>query len=135
MSTEAIIRPKNGDDPSVGMKTVQTARLSCTCNSCSDLSGQVGFFLNDVLQDNAGNLVVIPKSHLLPHGPPPDLPQGSLAPGAIQVKVKAGTAIVFHSALWHCVQAINVTVQGTTCITVIVFLGWLLSIDMQVLKL
>ena len=65
---------------------------------------KIGYFLNDLPAEDCGNLVVMPKSHLLPYGPPHDLPQGGAAPGALQVVAKAGTAIIFHSALWHCVQ-------------------------------
>ena len=105
MSTEAIIRPDIEDDPvrwhEDGPNCPPYRSLATPAPTCQV---KIGYFLNDLLSDDAGNLVVMPKSHLLPHGPPSTLPQGSKAPGALQVKAKAGTAIVFHSALWHCVQ-------------------------------
>ncbi len=103
MSTEAIIRPNIEDDP------VRWHEDGPNCPPYRSLATppptlqvKIGYFLNDVM-DDAGNLVVMPKSHLLPNGPPADLPLALKAPGAIAVKAKAGTAIVFHSALWHCV--------------------------------
>jgi ectoine hydroxylase len=106
MSTEAIIRPDIEDDPvrwhEDGPNCPPYRSLATPAPTCQV---KIGYFLNDIMGDDAGNLVVMPKSHLLPNGPPADLPQGAQAPGALQVKAKAGTAIVFHSALWHCVQA------------------------------
>ena len=105
MSTEAIIRTDNDDDPvrwhEDGPNCPPYRALATPAPTCQV---KIGYFLNDLLSEDAGNLVVMPKSHLLPHGPPHDLPRAGLAEGAVQVKAKAGTAIVFHSALWHCVQ-------------------------------
>jgi ectoine hydroxylase len=105
MSTEAIIRTDADDDP------VRWHEDGPNCPPYRSLANppptcqvKIGYFLNDLPADDCGNLVVMPKSHLLPDGPPRDLPQGSNAAGAIQIKAKAGTAIIFHSALWHCVQ-------------------------------
>ncbi len=105
MSTEAIIRTDVDDDPvrwhEDGPNCPPYRSLATPAPTCQV---KIGYFLNDLLTEDAGNLVVMPKSHLLPNGPPSDLPRGGLAEGALQIKAKAGTAIIFHSALWHCVQ-------------------------------
>ncbi len=105
MSSEAIIRTDVGDDP------VRWHEDGPNCPSyrslavpCPTMQVKIGYFLNDLETEQQGNLVVIPRSHLRPTGPTPGLPHGTDADGAVAVKAKAGTAIIFHSAVWHCVQ-------------------------------
>ena len=118
---EAVVRPpsrkpanrwhKDGSKPyyfpTVGRKTaLQWARI--------------GFFLTDVLQPDMGNFSVIPGSHRAGF---PKLPQGlehaltvtsftdfqkvdqidAGVPGARQLLLEAGDAVLFHNSLWHCV--------------------------------
>ncbi len=105
MSTEAIIRTDADDDPVRWHEDGPNCPpYRALATPPPTLQVKIGYFLNDLPTHDAGNLVVMPKSHLLPQGPPNDLPQGSAAEGALQVTAKAGTAIIFHSALWHCVQ-------------------------------
>ncbi|HEX3850050.1 MAG TPA: phytanoyl-CoA dioxygenase family protein [Polyangiaceae bacterium] len=106
MSSEAIIRTRADDDP------VRWHEDGPNCPPYRALASppptlqvKIGYFLNDITSVDSGNLVVMPKSHLLPYGPPRDLPQGLAAPGALAIQAKAGTAVIFHSALWHCVQS------------------------------
>ena len=81
---------------------------------------RIGFFLTDVPQPDMGNFTVIPGSHRAGF---PKLPQGlghaltitsytdfkqidqidAGVPGARQLLLKAGDAVLFHNALWHCV--------------------------------
>ena len=81
---------------------------------------RIGFFLTDVDEPDMGNFTVIPGSHRSGF---PRLPQGlehaltitsftkfqqveqidADVPGARQVTVEAGDAVLFHNALWHCV--------------------------------
>ena len=81
---------------------------------------RIGFFLTDVDEPDMGNFTVIPGSHRSGF---PSLPQGlehaltitsftkfqqveqidADVPGARQVTVEAGDAVLFHNALWHCV--------------------------------
>lgn len=119
--TEAVVRPpspkpanrwhKDGSKPyyfpTVGRKTaLQWARI--------------GFFLTDVLQPDMGNFTVIPGSHRAGF---PKLSQGlehaltvtsftnfkqieqidAGVPGARQLLLEAGDAVLFHNSLWHCV--------------------------------
>jgi ectoine hydroxylase len=105
MSTEAIIRPQVGDEAVRWHEDGPNAppyRALATPPPLCQL--KVGYFLSDLPTDRNGNLVVVPGSHLLADKPPPTLPQGLNAPGAVSLKVRAGDAIVFHNALWHCVQ-------------------------------
>jgi hypothetical protein len=78
---------------------------------------KVGWFLTDVDKPNMGNFVVIPGSHVgrFPKGALEALLDDSLAnfradgmvevdvPGARQVLVNAGDALLFHNSLWHAV--------------------------------
>ena len=100
MSTEAIMRPKQGDDPvrwhEDGPNSPPYRALATPPPLCQL---KVGYFLNDVAGVNAGNLVVIPSSHRRRDGPPPDLPHGTGVDGALAVEVTAGTVIMFHNAL------------------------------------
>ncbi len=61
---------------------------------------RVGVFLEDLTQPDRGNLVVVPGSHKRPFrtwaGGPGQTPEG-----AIQVRVPAGSLVLFHNALWH----------------------------------
>ncbi len=81
---------------------------------------RIGFFLTDVDKPDMGNFTVVPGSH---RNGFPKLPQSlehaltitsytrfkqveqieAGVPGARQVQVNAGDAVLFHNALWHCV--------------------------------
>ena len=81
---------------------------------------RIGFFLTDVDRPDMGNFTVVPGSH---RNGFPKLPQSlehaltitsytrfrqveqieAGVPGARQVHVSAGDAVLFHNALWHCV--------------------------------
>ena len=61
---------------------------------------KVGYFLRDRMHDDMGSLMVVPGSHRI-QGRPPFPPGASDPVGAIQVKAKAGDAIVFQQGLWH----------------------------------
>ncbi len=60
------------------------------------LSVKVAFFLSDVSEPGRGNLKVIPGSH---HRN--ELPRDSEPPGAIQLCVPPGAAVIFDRRLWH----------------------------------
>jgi hypothetical protein len=63
---------------------------------------KIGYYLTDMTEPGRGNLCVIPGSHKALHDPDPDdLKRTDLFPGAVQVCAPAGTAILFHNALWH----------------------------------
>ena len=73
---------------------------------------KIGWFLTDVDNPDMGNFVVIPGSHA--NGLPPSAVQAIAAsqqaaqieiavPGARQVMVRAGDALLFHQGVWHAV--------------------------------
>jgi len=63
---------------------------------------KVGYYLTDMTEPGRGNLCVVPGSHKALCDPDPtDLQRPDLFPGAIQVCAPAGSAILFHNALWH----------------------------------
>lgn len=65
------------------------------------LMARVGLFLEDLTGPECGNLVVVPGSHQVPFhrsGRPSAIDH---MPGATALEVKAGTAVIFHNALWH----------------------------------
>lgn len=61
---------------------------------------KIGYFLTDLLQPNMGSLMVVPGSHKLP---------GTVLkgwdkqdpPGAIELKVEAGDAVIFENRVYH----------------------------------
>ncbi len=105
MSTEAIIRTKEEDDP------VRWHEDGPNSPSYRDVSKDTpvlfqlkfGFFLNNLLDDDAGNLTVIPGSHKFTENPF-DSDQKFLDENKKQLKFKKGSIIFFHNALWHCVN-------------------------------
>jgi len=63
---------------------------------------KVGYYLTDMTKPGQGNLCLIPGSHKAMTEPfVDDLQNKELFDGAIQVCAPAGTAILFHNAVWH----------------------------------
>jgi ectoine hydroxylase-related dioxygenase (phytanoyl-CoA dioxygenase family) len=63
---------------------------------------KIGYYLTDMTRPGNGNLTVVPGSHKTRHAPPPEeLQRDEMLPGAVPVCAPAGTAIIFHNALWH----------------------------------
>ncbi len=63
---------------------------------------KVGYYLTDMTQPGNGNLTVVPCSHKARHVPSlRDLEAQHTHPGSVQVCAPAGSAILFHNALWH----------------------------------
>lgn len=66
------------------------------------LQFKVGYYLSDLSAPGQGNLTLVPGSHKGLRDPDPeDLKNPALFPGALQVCGSAGTAFLFHNALWH----------------------------------
>ncbi len=64
------------------------------------VSLKIGYFLTDLLEPDMGQLMVVPGSHLMPGGP--KFSNGKANPGgAIQLMVRAGSAVFFQQRLWH----------------------------------
>jgi hypothetical protein len=63
---------------------------------------KVGYYLSDMTQPFRGNLTVVPGSHLSrAELPMEDRRRRDFFPGAVQVCAPAGSAILFHNAIWH----------------------------------
>lgn len=61
---------------------------------------KVGYFLTDLLQDNMGSLMVVPGSHAV--SGPPVWDEGARDPrGAVELQVRAGSAVIFQQGVWH----------------------------------
>ena len=129
MSTEALIRPREGDDPvrwHDDGPDCPPYRSLCTPPPLCQL--KIGYFLTELPDDDSGNLVVLPGSHLFADAPPATLPQGLAADGAISIKVKAGSAVLFHNALYHCVQP-NLTNRPRYCLYYAYCFPWMAPFD------
>lgn len=69
---------------------------------------KVGYYLSDMTQPWQGNLAVVPGSHHARLAPSAEeRQQRDFFPGAVQVCAPAGTAILFHNALWHTAAPFN----------------------------
>ena len=63
---------------------------------------KIGYYLTDMRAPGNGNLAVVPGSHKALH-PPSSTELGShdRLPGMVEVCAPAGSAILFHNAIWH----------------------------------
>ena len=63
---------------------------------------KIGYYLSDMTQPGQGNLCVVPGSHKAASAPDrEDLQQWGRSAGVTEICAPAGTAILFHNALWH----------------------------------
>ncbi len=71
---------------------------------------KVAYFLTDTRRDDCGHFWIIPGSHL--HNEIPAPASGGQPEGAIPLRVKPGTAVIFDRRLWHA-GATNFTTDYT----------------------
>ncbi len=63
---------------------------------------KIGYYLSDMTQPGQGNLCVLPGSHKAASAPTrQDLQRWGKSAGVSEICAPAGTAILFHNALWH----------------------------------
>ena len=63
---------------------------------------KIGYYLSDMTQPGQGNLCIVPGSHKAAYEPEQeDLKQRGKAVGIEEICAPAGSAILFHNALWH----------------------------------
>jgi hypothetical protein len=62
---------------------------------------KVGYYLTDMTAPDQGNLTVVPGSHKAQVAPDPADLKAGMFPGAVQLCAPAGSALLFHNALWH----------------------------------
>lgn len=76
---------------------------------------KVGYYLSDMSKPGNGNLALVPGSHKA-RNPPTNAEMGprERLPGMVEVCAPAGTAILFHNALWHTSAAFAGPDNGRT---------------------
>jgi ectoine hydroxylase-related dioxygenase (phytanoyl-CoA dioxygenase family) len=62
---------------------------------------KIGYYLSDMTEPGQGNLAVVPGSHKSFVEPDPEQLKQGMFPGAVQLCAPAGSALLFHNALWH----------------------------------
>ncbi len=63
---------------------------------------KIGYYLSDMTRPGQGNLCVVPGSHKAAPAPTrEDLQRWGKSAGVTEICAPAGTAILFHNALWH----------------------------------
>ena len=76
---------------------------------------KVGYYLSDMTEPWQGNLAVLPGSHHARLEPSAeDRQRRDFFPGVKQVCAPAGTAILFHNALWHTAAPYSGPERGRT---------------------
>jgi len=104
MSSEALIRTKEEDDPvrwhEDGPNTPSYREVT---SPPALFQLKFGIFLNDLIEDNSGNLTVIKGSHLYKDSPF-EQNISDYEDKKIQIKTTQGSLIFFHNSLWHCVS-------------------------------
>ncbi len=94
------------------------------------LSLKVGFWLSDISTPEKGGIQIIPASHKLDR--PPQRGGDDSPRDAVQIQVKAGTAVLFDRRMWHA-RGINTSDE----VRKVFFLGysyrWLRGLDYNVI--
>ena len=63
---------------------------------------KIAYFLSDMSAADLGNLTVVPGSHRAQLAPDQrDLQGFESMPGAVQLRCRQGSCVMFHNALWH----------------------------------
>ena len=105
LGTEIFLRtPGDGTDPIVPWHTDGGPTLGAFLPHRGNpaLQLKVQFFLTDLTQPDRGNFMLVPGSHRV--ALPPDKRETTDTPeGAIQLRVRAGDAVIFPWSLWHAV--------------------------------
>ena len=62
------------------------------------------YVLSDMRQSNCGNLWLAPGSHRQPRSALAALQRaGEQPPGAVELRLAPGAAVIWRTAVWHCV--------------------------------
>lgn len=100
--TQAIVRPPTDKFPGyIHTDGGESLRLTRVAPNAQPLAIKVMYLLTDTQREDCGNFTVFPGSHAhqIPFGGDRVMRPDSL--GAVQLKAKAGDAILFTHALWH----------------------------------
>jgi len=99
-TSHLIMVPPNPDQRNIGWHSDGGSPRIGVNGVRAMTSLKVGYFLTDLLESNMGSLMVVPGSHRL-QGDPVFL-EGARDPvGAVELKIKAGTAVIFQQGVWH----------------------------------
>ena len=99
--SEVIVRPPNPESSGIlhtdGGQAMRQIRVS---QSSLPLQIKIQYFLTDLEEEDKGNFTIVPGSHNRPF-PEGGFKDGPYIPEAIQLRVRAGDAVVLTHALWH----------------------------------
>jgi ectoine hydroxylase-related dioxygenase (phytanoyl-CoA dioxygenase family) len=105
LGTEVFVRlPGPGTEPLVEWHTDGGPALSRFLPSAGNpvLQMKVQFFLTDLSEFDKGNFMLVPGSHRR-HFPDREFSFASPPAGAVQLRARAGDALLFPWSLWHAV--------------------------------
>lgn len=100
MTSHLIMVPPNPEKRNIGWHDDGGSPLVGVNGIRAFGSLKVGYFLTDLLEPNMGALMVVPGSHRMQGRPP--FEEGARDPvGAVELKVKAGDAVIFQQGTFH----------------------------------
>ncbi len=100
--TQAIVRPSTEKFPGYthtdGGESLRMTRVAATEQP---IAIKIIYILTDTLEEDSGNFTVFPGSHVhqIPFGG--ERVMTPYSTGAVQLKAKAGDAVIFTHSLWH----------------------------------
>jgi hypothetical protein len=99
---------------------------------------KVGFYLTDLVEPDHGQTFVFPGGHKLAHGDPRTAEllkrdgawaRGAMPQDAVALRVKAGSAVMFHNRLVHSVRSPNTKGPTRRAIFIQWAYRWMSSVD------
>lgn len=99
--TQAIVRPPTEKFPGyTHTDGGESLRLTRVAAGEQPIAVKIMYMLTDTPEDDYGNLTVFPGSHVM-QIPFEDRVMTPYSRGAVQLKAKAGDAVIFTHSLWH----------------------------------
>ena len=99
--TQAIVRPPTHKFPGyTHTDGGESLRMTRVAAGEQPIAVKIMYILSDTTDDDCGNLTVFPGSHVM-QIPYQDRTITPYSPGAVQLKAKAGDAVIFTHSLWH----------------------------------
>ena len=99
--TQAIVRPPtekfSGYTHTDGGESMRMTRVAA---GEQPIAVKIMYMLSDSLEEDSGNLTVFPGSHVIPI-PHEDQTITPYSHGSLQLKARAGDAVIFTHSLWH----------------------------------
>ena len=113
LQSHLIVVPPNKRHRAIGWHSDGGINRFTVNGLCALTSIKIGYFFTDHLKSDSGSLMVVPGSHKMVNGPVFKNNKKSKTPevikvahdndpyGAMEIKVKAGDALIFHQGLYH----------------------------------